>query len=102
MEGYEVAKRRCAYNATRFLAMIQQHGAVDTARRLLDRANDVQYGFTEMWLCGATGKFPRGLDYTVEAIVWKPEFRVLFSEEELKVARKRLEDLKYRPAWVDW
>jgi len=48
------------------------------------------------------GKLPGALDYTVEAIVWKPEFRELFSPEELAVAKKRLQDLKHQPPWADW
>jgi hypothetical protein len=62
----------------------------------------VQSGVTEIWECGATGKLPGALNYTVEAIVWKPEFRELFCSEELAVAKKRLEDLQHRPPWVDW
>jgi len=101
-DGYEVVKRRCGYNATRFLAMLQQQGGVATAKRLLDRAGEVQSGVTELWECGATGKLPGALNFTVEAIVWKPEFRELFSAEELAVAKKRLQDLKHQPPWADW
>ncbi len=101
-DGYEVVKLRCGYSAIRFLGMLQQEGGVVTAKRLLDRAGEVQSGVTELWECGAMGKLPGALNYTVEAIAWKPEFRELFSPEELAEAKKRLQDLKYQPPWADW
>ena len=84
---YNSAKVDCRYNATRFLQMLSNKGAVQTARDLLS-TDDVQYGFTELWECGR-------LDLTVEAHVLKPEFRGLFTEAELRRAYQRLEALGY-------
>jgi hypothetical protein len=38
------------------------------------------------------------LDLTVEAYVLKPEWRGLFTEEEIKKAAQRLSDLGYTPS----
>ncbi len=62
--------------------MLQEHGGLDTADRLL-RSAEISYGFTELWMLGR-------LDLTVEALVLKPEFADLFSETELATARQRM------------
>jgi hypothetical protein len=36
------------------------------------------------------------LDLTVEALVLRPEWSLLFSEEERQIARKRLSDYGYK------
>ncbi len=79
---YHDAKREVGYNATRFLVMVRELGGLQTAHRLLggDRIHD---GFGELLLAGRP-------DLTVEALVLKPEFQTLFSDEELRVARQRL------------
>ena len=43
--------------------------------------------------CGNVG----GLDLTVEALVVEPKFSELFSENEIAVARRRLEQFGYTP-----
>nr|MBA3533071.1 EVE domain-containing protein [Ardenticatenales bacterium] len=62
-----------------------------TARRLLNAGNTSE-GFTRLWELGR-------LDLTVEAIVLKPEFASLFSEEERTRARERLREVRYTPSW---
>lgn len=81
---YHTAKDAYNYNATIFMQMLTNYGGVNTAKKLLSKEK-VQYGFTELWLC-------KRLDLTVEAHVLKPEFKELFTNEELKQARKRLLD----------
>lgn len=81
---YHTAKTACKYNATIFMQMLTKYGGVNTAKKLLSKEK-VQYGFTELWLC-------ERLDLTVEAHVSKPEFVELFTNEEIKQARKRLLD----------
>jgi hypothetical protein len=84
---YKQAKAECNYNATRFLQMINEQGGLQTAKTLL-HALGYSEGFTAIWQCGR-------LDLSMEALVLKDEWRDLFSEEELGIARKRLEDYGY-------
>lgn len=85
---YVVAKRDCKYNATYFLTMVTEHGGLEAARRLLANTS-VSDGFGTLLLCGR-------LDLTVEAHVLKPEFRELFTSEEIAVAAKRLQEFGYK------
>ena len=85
---YRLAKSACGYDARRFHQMLSEFGGLNTAKRLL-ATDEIQYGFTELYFCGR-------LDLTVEAHVVKPEFRGLFTEEELRRARQRLEALRYQ------
>jgi hypothetical protein len=80
---YETAKRDLGYNATRFLQMISEQGGLATARQLLwsDTPSD---GFTTLWQHGR-------LDLTVEAHALKPEFAILFTDEDRQRATRRLE-----------
>jgi hypothetical protein len=80
---------------------VDEYGGVGTATCLLDQSTEVQSGVTELWQCGAT-VFPRALDYTLEAIVWRPEFRELFTTAQLATAKGRLMSLHHSPPWVDW
>lgn len=81
--------RRLGYIPTRFLQMLSDQGALVTARQLLasDRYHD---GFERLWRL-------RRLDLSLECIVLKPVFRPLFTEKELNVARRRLDDLGFNP-----
>jgi len=90
LEIYERAKAECKYYATRFLQMVVERGGLQTARYLL-HAPGLSDGFTALWEC-------KRLDLTVEAYVLKPEWRELFTEEEIKVATKRLSELGYTPS----
>ena len=83
-EVYRRAKEEVSYNATYFLRMLEEHGGLDTARRLL-REPSVSDGFTALWSAGR-------LDLTVETQVLKPEFEPLFTRRERLVAQRRLED----------
>ena len=83
---YSQAKRDLGYNASRFLQMLDQ-GGLAAARQLL-HAPTVSDGFTTLWE-------RHRLDLTVEAHVLKPEFRHLFTEDELEIARTRLRQYGY-------
>jgi hypothetical protein len=87
---YEEAKRQTGYNAVRFLQMISEVGGLETAKRLLN-ATHVSDGFTALWE-------RKRLDLTVESVVLRPEFTHLFTDDELDLARRRLEDYGYPPA----
>jgi hypothetical protein len=85
---YERAKSEVDYTAAFFLGMLSELGPLDTARKLL-HAPAVSDGFANLWERGR-------LDLTVEALVLRPEFSPLFTDEELTRARARLEQFGYR------
>lgn len=76
------AAARLGYRPTRFLEMVQVHGGVETAHRLL-ATERVQDGLGELFLLGR-------LDLTVEHHVLLSEFAPLFSDDERRTARARL------------
>jgi len=88
LRSYETAKKRCNYNAGRFHQLILESGGLQAARHLL-ATEALHDGLVELWQCGC-------LDITAEALVLKPEYRHLSTEEEREHARSRLTDLGYR------
>ena len=81
---YRLAKSEADYVATYFLQMLDQRGAVGTAQYFLHTSTPSE-GFTHLWERGR-------LDLTVEAHVLDPRFESLFTPEERRIARQRLED----------
>lgn len=81
---YRKAKEECNYNATRFLQMVITHGGLEAAKRLL--RGEIQYGLEQLWEC-------KCLHLSMEALVLKPHFRRLFTEEEINLAKERLRNL---------
>jgi hypothetical protein len=86
---YVRAKKEAGYNATYYLNMLHQHGGLNTARRLLTDGS-VSDGFTALWE-------RKRLDLTVENTVLQPEFQVLFNDDELDNARRRLAAYGFAP-----
>jgi len=86
LDTYEQAKR-FKYYPTYFLRMVQEHGGVGAAKRLL-AASNAQQGLNTLWELG-------GLDFSMEALVIQDKFRSLFTDVELAEARRRLELLDY-------
>ena len=87
LDVYRRAKSECGYNAVRFLEIVRERGGLAAARQLL-RSTDLSTGFVKLWECGR-------LDITMEAIVLECRWRPLFTDEEIGVARQRLEDSNY-------
>lgn len=85
---YERAKREADYTASGYLGMLSDLGPLGTARKLLG-SPAVSDGFANLWERGR-------LDLTVEALVLRPEFAPLFTQEELGRARNRLEQFGHR------
>lgn len=81
---YERAKRDLGYSATFFLRMLGEHGALETARRLVT-ASTPSDGFTALWE-------RKRLDLTVEALVLKDDYSTLFDEEFREIAAARLRE----------
>jgi hypothetical protein len=87
LETIRVCKK-AKYNPNYFQQMVAEHGGVGAAKRLLAAAS-AQTGLTEMYV-------RKLLDQTAEAHVLKQKYRALFTEEEIAIARQRLQDLGYR------
>lgn len=84
---YERGRSEAGYNASYFLSMLSQYGPQETAHKLL-ASRAISDGFAELWERGR-------LDLTVEALVVEPKFSDLFSENEIAVAQRRLEQFGY-------
>src|SRR5712691_6675754 len=80
-------KKEIHYNATRFNQMLEEHGGVETARRLINASGPSQ-GFTVLWE-------HQRLDLSVEALAIQPWYSMLFTATELSVARQRLLDHRF-------
>ena len=88
LDIYKIAKSDINYSANYFLQMVSELGGLEAARRLLAKT-ELSDGFAELYLHDR-------LDLTVEAHVIRPEFRALFTAEELRIAEKRLRDMDYK------
>lgn len=89
-EVYRRAKDEASYNPSMFLQMLTDTKGLQTAKTLINAAKPSD-GYTALYL-------RERLDLTVEALViedqrWHP----LFTDEELKRARRRLKDYRYEP-----
>ncbi len=82
LDIFELAGRETGYWATYFLRSVRDHGGLETARKLL-RKSGTSGGFERL-------KAERRLDLSMEAVILRPEFRELFSAEELAIASNRL------------
>jgi len=67
--------------------MIDQHGGLGTAKRLLAKP-EIQEGLIRLWELGL-------LDRSMEALVIQELFMPLFTKEEIAEARRRLDELGY-------
>jgi hypothetical protein len=84
---YYTGKKEINFNASRFLQMVSEKGGLQAAKLLISKSGGT-YGFEVLWEnCR--------LDLSVEALVLNPEFTVLFSDEEKRICRERLEQFGY-------
>ena len=86
---YERAKSECNYNATRFLQMVNEQGGLKAAKTLLNSPG-LSEGLIALWE-------RKRLDISMEATILKEPWNTLFTKEELEIAKKRLEELGYKP-----
>lgn len=84
---YERAARECSYRPTRFLRMVTERGGLEAARELLKSTRPAE-GLTTLWEHGR-------LDLSMEALVCQEPWRALFTDDEIDMARQRLEHLGY-------
>ena len=83
----ERAWDECRYRPSYFLDMIENRGGIGTAHKLLlGRPSD---GFTKLWEL-------KRLDLSVEAIALQEPWSGLFTDEELRTARRRLKEAGYQ------
>ncbi|MCJ7448694.1 MAG: hypothetical protein MUO72_13475 [Bacteroidales bacterium] len=80
-EIYQLAKQECHYSARRYKAMLNRLGGLATAKRLLHKK--ISKGFIVLRDAGR-------LDLTAEALVCQPQWRELFTSEELQIAQERI------------
>jgi len=67
--------------------MIDEHGAVEAAKRLL-ATQEIQTGLMRLWEM-------KSLSKSMETLVIQERFRPLFTEAEISEARRRLGELGY-------
>ena len=79
--------KKFGYNPVRFDQMVHDTGGLRTAQRLL-RDQTIPAGLIRLWEEGR-------LDLSMEALVLKEPWCVLFTDAELKEARRRLRELDY-------
>lgn len=84
---YMTAKKECGYNASRFLQMLGAKGGLAAAKQLISKPGGTD-GFTTLWEHGRS-------DLSVEAHVLKAEYAELFTDEERRMCRERLEQFGY-------
>ena len=83
---YHVAAEH-GYRASYFLRMVNEHGGLAAAKRLLS-ASESQSGLTRLWELGR-------LHISMEALVLQDRWESLFSDDERRKARERLEAYEY-------
>jgi hypothetical protein len=70
-----------------FRSMVEKLGGILAAKQLINTTK-VSQGFTRLWE-------ENRLDLSVEALAVSPQWRALFSAEEIKRSRQRLKDVGY-------
>lgn len=90
LDLYFLAKKECGYNATRFLQLVSEKGGPAAAKQLIRKEGGTD-GFAALWE-------HHRLDLSVEAHVLKPEYEVLFTEEERRICKERLAQFGYAGA----
>lgn len=85
---YDRAASECNYRPTRFLQMVNERGGLLAAKELLHAPTPAE-GLTTLW------ELDR-LDLSLEALVCQDPWNTLFTEDELRIAKKRLKDFGYK------
>lgn len=83
------AAKECKYRPNRFNQMLAQYGGVETAKKLIATGMVTgipSEGYTKLYAL-------ERLDLTMEDSVCKPEYRSLFTQEEIQYCRQLLGDI---------
>jgi len=86
---YDQAKDECGYTATRFMQMVNAEGGLAAAKKLLT-STGYSEGLTRLWEA-------KRLDISMEATILQQPWCLLFTETELRLAKRKLQDLGYDP-----
>lgn len=73
------------YNPTLFNQMLATEGGYKVAKKLIHKTSS---GFEKLWELNR-------LDLSTEAVILHPKFKVLFTQEEINVAKARLKEFGY-------
>lgn len=84
---YRDAYAKCKYNAHISFNMLEDHGGLVTAKRLLSQ-HGLQHGFEQLCLCGCP-------NITMESLILRDPWRHLFTDKEKEVAIARLKTFGY-------
>lgn len=85
---YQRALSEADYKASRFLAILSDHGGLETARILI-HSSTVSEGYAALWE-------RKRLNLTVEAVIHdNVKWHSLFTEEELAICKRRLTQYRY-------
>ena len=84
-QNYERAGREAKYWASYFLRELKNYGGLTTAKRILNKSdkNGITKGFIALEKVNL-------IELSVENVVLSPEFRHLFTPEEIAIAERRL------------
>lgn len=88
LRTYREAGTATGYWANRFLPMVRRRGGVEAAKRLLARREAGIAGGLQVLI-----EHDR-LDLSTEALVLRPEYAELFTEDEKAEARRRLDEAR--------
>ena len=85
---YLTAKKELKYNASRFWKLVCLNGGLQAAKILIAKDGGT-YGFEVLWEHGR-------LDLSVEAHVLKSEYTELFTNDERRICKDRLEEFGFK------
>jgi len=92
---YRRARAEAGYNAHEFIQLLHERHGYDTAMYLIHSTHPSD-GFTALWE-------RKRLDLTVEAVVLRPKWNYLFTNEDRLASHRRLKDYNYafpNDAWT--
>lgn len=85
---YFTAKKELKYNASRFVQLVSREGGLKAAKQLISKTGGA-YGFEVLWENNR-------LDLSVEALVLRPEYHELFTDEEREICINRFKEFGYK------
>ena len=88
MGDVKIISSKYGYNPKVFLGMISKHGAVETAKRLINSSKPSD-GYTKLWEHNA-------LQYSIENRIQDKKWYPLFSDDARMKAKKRLSDYGFQ------
>lgn len=94
LEIYKRALKEADYRATIFLNMVNEQGGYQTAIKLIHAAKPSE-GYTALWQRGH-------LDLTVEALILRPEWWDIFTNEDRRAAFNRLQQYHFTVPSDSW